>query len=46
MLTYILPLKGGGVCVSVSWFIYFFTEAEEASIEGWVGIAMERTRTQ
>ena len=33
MLTYILPLEGGGVCVSVSWFIYFFTEAEEAAIE-------------
>ena len=31
MLTYILPLEGGGVCVSVSWFIYFFTEGEEAA---------------
>ena len=35
MLTYILPLEGGGVCVSVSWFIYFFTEGEEAAIECW-----------
>lgn len=35
MLTYILPLEGGGLCVCILVYLFFFTVADEASIECW-----------